>query len=168
MVSMIAAVSKNGVIGSCGDIPWDIPADRAYFRKITAGGVVIMGRRTYESIGKPLPDRYNIIVSKNARFSGEMMCTAGSLEEALELAQSYTEKHENISGIFLCGGERIYAEGMKYAQRIYLTKLYDEYEGDRFFPEIPSEQFCLVKRIRDDKNRLSFCIYERITPEKGE
>lgn len=167
MISIIACAAKNRVIGSGGDIPWDIPADRAYFRKITTGGVVIMGRKTYESIGFPLPDRYNIVVSRSRRFSGEMLRTAGSLEEALELALAYAEKHEKISGIFLCGGERIYAEGLKYAQRIYLTELDREWDGDRFFPEFSSGDFRLVKRTYGDVPGLCFSVYERIMPEKG-
>lgn len=168
MISIIAAAAKNGVIGSRGGIPWDIPADRAYFRKMTTGGVVIMGRMTYESIGFPLPNRYNIIVSRSKRFSGKMLRSAESLEEAIKLAESYSESHENISGIFLCGGQRIYADGLKYAGRIYLTELDDEYDGDRFFPEFSAKEFRLIKKSRDDISGLCFSVYERVASEKGE
>lgn len=163
MISIIAAAAKNGVIGSGGDIPWDIPADRAYFRKITTGGVVIMGRRTYESIGFPLPDRYNIVVSRSKHFSGKMLRSAESLEKAIMLARAYAEKHRGISGIFLCGGERIYAEGLKYAQRIYLTELDDRFDGDRFLPEFSSDEFTLTSRTRDEGSRLYFSVYDRVT-----
>ena len=89
MINIIAAVSKNGIIGADGKIPWDIPEDKAYFKKITSGNIVIMGRRTFEEIGYPLPNRYNIIVSEKKNFHDENLITAKSLDEALNIAHIF-------------------------------------------------------------------------------
>lgn len=157
MINIIAAVSKNGVIGSGGKIPWDIPEDKAYFKKITSGSIVIMGRRTFEEIGFPLPERYNIVVSGKKDFYGENLTTARNLENALNIAHIYGSQN-GIDEIFLCGGERIYRQGLKFAQRIYITEINSEYEGDTFFPEFSKENFRIEKRTGKE---LSFCIYER-------
>lgn len=159
MINIIAAVAKNGVIGSDGKIPWNIPEDKSYFKKITLGGIVIMGRRTFEEIGFPLPDRYNIIVSKQKNFFGEKLITATSLDNALELARIYGKEH-GIEEIFLCGGEKIYAQGLHFADRIYLTELNDEYEGDTFFPKFSTDEFCLSEQICVCDAKLCFCVYE--------
>ena len=160
MINIIAAMQKNRVIGSDGKIPWNIPEDKSYFKKITSGSIVIMGRRTFEEIGFPLPDRYNIVVSRQKYFSGDSLCTAVSTGNALQIARNYAEKH-GIPEIFLCGGEKIYTHGLQYAQRIYLTELDDEYKGDTFFPVFSMEEFRLLecKYVRETK--LSFCVYER-------
>lgn len=155
MISIVAAAAKNGVIGKNGGIPWDIPEDRAHFRRVTAGGAVIMGRRTYESIGHPLPDRYNIVVSRTLALQDEMLCTAAGLPEAIRIAAS------KCPAIYLCGGREIYAEGLAYAERLYLTELDDAYEGDVYFPAFSQEEFRLVKRIRSEAGRLWYNIYER-------
>lgn len=158
MINLIAAAAKNGVIGSAGKIPWDIPEDKAYFRKITSGNIVIMGRRTFEEIGFPLPDRYNIILSRKKNFSGKALCTAASLAHALEIAHLYA-KEQHIPEIFLCGGEQVYIQGLKFARRIYLTRLYEAYAGDTFFPKFSTDQFRLSSCTHQEN--LCFCIYDR-------
>lgn len=160
MINIIVAVAKNGVIGLDGKIPWDIPEDKAYFKKITSGGIVIMGRRTFEEIGFPLPDRYNIVVSGRKNFHGENLTTAVNLDDALDIARIYGNKN-NIEEIFLCGGEKIYRQGLKFAQRIYITEINDEYTGDTFFPELSGDRFFLSERIYSEHKNLSFSIYER-------
>lgn len=155
-VSIIAAVAKNGVIGSNGSLPWSIPEDMLHFKWLTTGNILIMGRKTFESIGGALPDRKTIVVTKTAICKGDIR-TASSLEEAVKIAQSISGTAE----IFLCGGEGIYSEGLKYAQRLYLTELDDEYQGDVYFPQFNREDFSLVKNVRSDKERLSFRLYER-------
>lgn len=160
MINIIAAVSKNGIIGVNGKIPWNIPEDKVYFKKITSGSIVIMGRRTFEEIGFPLPERYNIIVSEKKIFYGENLITAKSLDEALNIAHIYGQKN-NIKEIFLCGGEKIYKQGLKFAQRIYITEINREYEGDTFFPEFSADEFHLSKRVCARDSELFFCIYER-------
>lgn len=161
MINIIAAAAKNGVIGSKGRIPWDIPEDRVYFRDITVGGIVIMGRKTFEEIGKPLPERFNIIVSKTKSYSGKTLCTAKDLEEAMGIAVQYNKLNGLDADIFICGGGEIYAEGLKYAQRIYLTELDDEYEGDTYFPSFSKKDFRCIKRTRNDELKLFFSIYEK-------
>lgn len=155
-VSIIAAVAKNGVIGDKGRIPWDIPEDMLHFKWITMGNVLIMGRKTYESIGNPLEGRKTIVVTNTAQYSGEIL-TAPSLEAALELAQKLDFGDE----IFICGGGEIYSEGIPYADRLYLTELDDKYEGDVYFPENARDDFTLEKCVESAKNRLSFCLYKR-------
>lgn len=160
MINIIAAMAKNRVIGWDGKIPWNIPEDKSYFKKITSGSIVIMGRRTFEEIGFPLPNRYNIVVSGQKSFSGDSLCTAVSTGNALEIARNYAEKH-GISEIFLCGGEKIYTHGLQYAQRIYLTELDDEYKGDTFFPVFSMDKFRLSEYKYVHEAKLSFCVYER-------
>ncbi len=160
MINIIAAVSKNGIIGADGKIPWDIPEDKAYFKKITSGNIVIMGRRTFEEIGYPLPNRYNIIVSEKKNFHDENLITAKSLDEALNIAHIYGQKN-NIEEIFFCGGEKIYKQGLELAQRIYITEINREYEGDTFFPKFNTVEFRLLKRICLRDSELFFCVYER-------
>lgn len=160
MINIIAAVAENGVIGSDGKIPWDIPEDKAYFKKITSGSVVIMGRRTFEEIGFPLPNRYNIVVSGKKSFCGKNLHTASSLENALESARAYAQKN-GTDEIFLCGGEKIYSQGLKYAQRIYITEISGQYKGDTFFPKFRKDEFRLSKRTYMCDGKLCFCVYER-------
>ena len=162
MISIIAAVAKNGVIGCKGSIPWDIPEDMKYFRRITEGSSVIMGRRTYESIMRPLPKRLNIVVSRTCTFSDDMLITAKTLEEGIDLAQKYSSEHGDcFKDIFLCGGNAIYREGMKYADRIYLTELDSEYEGDVYFPTFDKNVFRLISSERCESAEITFNVYER-------
>ena len=155
-VTVIAAVAQNGVIGSNGRIPWDIPEDMMHFKWLTMGNVLIMGRKTFESIGAPLEGRKTIVVTKTAQYSGEIL-TAPSLEAALELAQSLDFGDE----IFICGGGEIYSEGIAYADAICLTELDDKYEGDVCFPEFSRDDFVLEKCVGLVKKRLKFCLYKR-------
>ena len=160
MISIIAAMAKNRVIGSKGKLPWHIPEDMTHFRELTTGGTVIMGRRTYEEIGHPLPDRLNIVVSRSRSFCGERLMTARDLDQAISLARSYSRQQESYADIFLCGGESIYREGLPLADRIFLTELDNEYEGDVFFPGIP-EEFTLAECSRCEKAGLSFKTFLR-------
>lgn len=162
MINIIAAMAKNRVIGANGKIPWDIPEDKKYFSRLTQGSVVIMGRRTFEEIGFPLPNRYNIIVSKTLKTDKKDLACADSLEQALSMAKKCTDQQKRNVEIFLCGGERIYNEGLKKARRIYLTELENEYNGDAFFPEFDSHEFKLVTKERSPKEKLYYCVYERL------
>lgn len=146
MISLIVACAKNNVIGNKGHIPWDLPEDRQRFKKLTLGSVVIMGRRTFEEIfdkfGRGLPDRETIVVSKTQDFNGEQLYTARSLEDALLLAQkNFSEKD-----IFICGGESIYKEAItkKLVEKMYITKVNLEPEGDTFFPQFDESEFEVV------------------------
>lgn len=160
MISMIAAVSAGGVIGSGGSIPWNIPEDMAHFRRMTTGCPVIMGSRTFESIGRPLPDRYNIVVTSKT-MTGQCQAYARTLQEAVSKAENALKTGKWRNEIFLIGGGRIYSGGMSIADRIYLTELYDDYEGDVYFPEIDSSLFVRTSVQEMPEKRLRFCTYER-------
>lgn len=140
-IAMIAAMAKNRVIGRDGKIPWDLPEDRERFKQLTMGHVIIMGRRTYEEIGRPLPGRITYVVSSKWK-EGERGChIVRTLTDAItHAAGAYPQKK-----IFLCGGERIYTEGMALAGEIYLTLLKEEVEGDTYFPPL-GEEWCASKR----------------------
>lgn len=144
MIAIIAAVAKNGVIGRQGKIPWDIPEDREHFKEITMGHVIVMGRRTFEEIGHALPGRKNYVVSStmSSETGARDYDTAASLQEVID-----REPHRDI---FLCGGERLYREGMELADFIYLTELPVAVEGDTHFPAIPGEDFEESKRVFAD------------------
>ena len=161
MINIIAAVAANGIIGCHGKIPWDIPEDRARFRELTTGNICIMGRRTYESIGRPLPDRINIVVSANQSLFSRNLRTVRSLEEAIKLAQKCADMSGGDQEIFICGGKRIYAEGLEIADRVYLTEIDKKYEGDAFFPEFDKSSFELTKQERREELGLSFYVYDR-------
>ena len=138
MISIIVAVAKNGVIGKAGKMPWKIPGEQRQFKELTTGHVVIMGRKSFEEIGHPLPDRKNIVVSKTKVFSGENLITAKSLEEALTLAG----KEE----IFIAGGAELFQKALPLADRIYITYVDLEVpDADRFFPDFPEEKYMIVE-----------------------
>lgn len=139
IISIIAAMASNGVIGRDGGLPWNLPEDLRRFRELTTGHTIIMGRKTYESIGRPLPGRRNIVVTRQPRFSAQGVLTAGSLQAALALTAGENE-------VFICGGGEIYRQALPLADRIYLTFLDSPWPGDTFFPEIPGELFAEVSR----------------------
>lgn len=114
-------------------MPWNIPGELSRFRDLTTGNVVIMGRRTYESIGRPLPNRYNIIISKTQHFEAENCTTAGSLEEALRIAGD--------RDIFIGGGGKLYEEALSLVDKMYITEIDAVIEGDTFFPEFDENDF---------------------------
>jgi len=147
LISLIAAASENDVIGKGGTLPWKLPADWRYFREKTMGKPVIMGRKTYQSIGHPLPDRHNIVISRDEAFQAEGCDTAHSLEEALTLAENDGAKEAMILG----GGE-IYRLALPLAHRIYLTRVHVVIQGgDTFFPEV-GEEWQEVWRERHEKD----------------
>lgn len=152
-IHIVAAVSENGVIGCEGKMPWNLPEDLKHFRRITEGGVVIMGRITYESIGHPLPGRVNIIVT--SRKIGADVQTADSLPKAIEAARKMKRE------IFLCGGEAIYREGMEYADVLHLTKVQVICRGDTFFPEISSDFQLAYETEMQDILPCRICVYKR-------
>lgn len=138
MIALIAAMSENRVIGREGKIPWSLPADQQQFRRLTWGHTVVMGRRTFEEIGKPLPGRKTILISRTLAVRTERCITVASLPEALAAAARETE-------IFIAGGSRIYEEALPYADRIYLTVLHEYAEGDTFFPDFSNTRFAKIQ-----------------------
>ena len=137
MISIIAAVSKNGVIGVDNKLPWDLPEDLKRFKELTTGNVVIMGRKTYESIGKPLPNRINIVVTRDKNFFTPNVIVANSLDSALLKAGGNKD-------IFIIGGGEIYKQSIGFADKLYITEVDMEVEGDTTFPTI-SDQWSVIE-----------------------
>ncbi len=155
-ISLIAAMAANRVIGRQGNIPWKIPGEQKLFKKITLGHVVIMGRRTYETIGRPLPGRFNIIVTRNRNYNAAGCSVVHDLPNALSSCPP------DETEAFICGGGQLYHEALPLADRIYLTVIHREIPGDTYFPDIPSKEF----RVKESKTiqgvePYSFYIYER-------
>lgn len=162
-VSLIAALAENRVIGLNNALPWRLPNDLKRFRRLTTGHAVIMGRKNYESIGKPLPGRVNIVVTRNHDYRADGCLIAHSLDEALSLAGEDPE-------IFVIGGAQIYREALPRAERLYLTQVHAAVTGDTFFPEIGHRDWEETMRERheaDDKHAYaySFVVLERIKRE---
>ena len=134
MISIIVAVAEGGVIGGGGDLLWHISEDLRRFKQITSGHTVIMGRKTYDSIGRPLPKRRNIVITRNGEWSAEGCERAESLEQAVAMCAGEEE-------VFIIGGGEIYRQSMSLADKLYLTQVYKPYEGDTYFPEIRPEEW---------------------------
>ena len=133
MISLIVAYANNRVIGKDGIIPWKIKGEQRRFKELTTGNVVIMGRRSYEEIGKPLPNRTTIVVSNTESFEEEGLITAKSLEEALKLAGDRE--------VYISGGVRLYEEALPLVDKMYVTEIDYDIEGDAFFPAFDRELF---------------------------
>lgn len=164
-IAIIAAMGENRAIGLRGKIPWHLATDFKRFKELTMGHPIIEGRKTYESIGKPLPGRTNIVITSNRDFKAPGCLIAGSLEEALRLADNRIAA-ENGDIVFICGGEQVYRAALPHANVIYLTVVQGSFEGDAFFPEIPAGQWELVDsqfHEKDDANPVAFTwlTYER-------
>jgi dihydrofolate reductase len=141
LISAIAAVAKNGVIGNRGALPWHLPADLAWFRQQTTGHCVIMGRKSYQSIGRPLPRRTNIVVTRDTAFRPAGVMVATSVEMALRLAQEQGETEA-----FVIGGGSLYTQTVGYWDRVYLTEVEASPDGDVFFPDLDAEAWREVYR----------------------
>jgi len=135
ITSLIVAVADNGVIGNDNQLPWRIPADLKYFKQVTLGKPIIMGRLTYESIGKPLPGRSNIVVTRNTAWQAEGVERAGDFSQALAIAKKIADDSD-LEEVMIIGGATIYREALPLADRLYLTRVHIEVEGDAFFPNL--------------------------------
>lgn len=172
IISLVAAASDNNVIGAKGKIPWHLPADLKFFRKLTEGHPVIMGRKTYESIGHPLPRRRNIVISRQEGFKAEGCEVVKSLEEALECCSSLQPSprlrpagKSDVSEVFIIGGGEIYKQALSLADRIYLTRVHVQIEGDAFFPKI-LEGWIEKSRERHEPDSENSYAYTFLTYEK--
>ncbi len=160
ILSMIVAHADNRIIGKDNDMPWHLPADLAYFKKTTLGKPVIMGRKTFESIGRPLPGRQNIVISRDADYLAAGVDVAGSVEQALQLAGEVAE-------VMVIGGGAIYAHCLPFADRLYITHINAKIEGDTQFPEYDTvkewQQVSCESFSADERNAhdLEFCVYQR-------
>jgi dihydrofolate reductase len=159
IISIIAAVADNMVIGKNNLLPWHLPADFEYFKKVSLGKPIIMGAKTFESIGKALPGRKNIVLSNNPSYRADGCLVASALEEALKLAEPADE-------VMVGGGESVYKQFLPLADKMYLTFVHYNFEGDTFFPTFMGDDWREVSREdhgADEKNfyAYSFVVFER-------
>lgn len=162
LISIIVAASENNVIGRDNQLPWHLPADLKYFKQTTIGKPIIMGRKTFESVGRPLPGRPNIVITRQADYSREGIIVTGSLQAALEAARTF-----DTPEVFITGGSEIFTQALPLlVQRVYLTRVHADVEGDSFFPELAQEQWKLVSshpHSADEKHAYAYAfeVWER-------
>ncbi|MGM9943304.1 MAG: type 3 dihydrofolate reductase [Lysinibacillus sp.] len=156
MISLIVALDKNRVIGLNNAMPWHLPGELQYFKETTMGKPIIMGRKTFESIGRPLPGRRNIVITRNPQYDAEGIELALSLDEAIKLAGDVEE-------IMIIGGQQIFTESLPLADRLYITEIDHEFEGDTYFPEYEGWQkvSCQQPIQTPDGYTFQYCIYEK-------
>lgn len=155
---IIVAVSQNQVIGSKGDLPWEISADLKNFKKLTTGFPILMGRKTFESIGKALPKRENIVITRQKNYYKDNIVVFDTIEKGIEYAKSLDKTQ-----LFIIGGGEIYKQSLDLAQKIFLTKVNIEIEGDTFFPTLHPDQWQVINKESyqaDEKNDYDFEILE--------
>lgn len=155
MIAIVVAAAENSVIGKNNEIPWHLPADLRYFKQVTMGHPIIMGRKTFESIGKPLPGRTSIIITTQQDYKAEGCIVTHSLEEAIKRAKELDEQ------ISIIGGAKVYEQALSLAlvDVIHLTKVHATLEGDTFFPELEEEAWEVVSEEHhdsDEKNKYSY------------
>lgn len=155
MISLIVAYAKNQVIGKDGDMPWHLPADLKNVKELTTGKTIVMGRKTFESIGKPLPNRRNVVLTRSRDFHPEGVDVVHTKEEVIALGD-----------VIIFGGAEIYRQFLDVVDRLYITEIDLETEGDTFFPEWDREAYTMVDKregIVDEKNQVphTFYTYER-------
>ena len=159
-VALIAAVAHNGVIGLSGQLPWRLPEDLKHFRKLTSGHAIVMGRKTWDSIGRPLPERQNIVVSRSREFAPPGGVAAHSLPEAIGLATM-------PSPLFVIGGEAVYRDALPLADLLFLTEIHRDFPGDARFPDFDRSQWREISRESrrldaDDGFAYDFASYSRL------
>ena len=153
-VTLVAAVARNGVIGADGGIPWQLPGEQGLFKELTLGHVLVMGRKTYESIGRPLPERTTIVVTRQKDWkAAEGVLVAPSVPEAISLARTIDEE------VFVVGGSQIYAEALPAADRLVLTWVEAAPEGDVHFPDVEWNDWREVER--EEHQGWAVASYER-------
>lgn len=152
MITIIAAAGKNNELGKENDLVWHLPDDFKRFKQLTTGHHIIMGRKTFESFPKPLPNRTHVVITRNKNYKKEGAIVTHSMESALEIAK-------NDSEIFIIGGGEIYTIGLNFATKIELTRVHSNFDVDTYFPEIPSENWELKDEIfhnKDERHQYSF------------
>ncbi|ERJ60970.1 dihydrofolate reductase [Sphingobacterium paucimobilis] len=144
-ITLIVAAAENNAIGKNNQMPWHLPNDFKYFKKTTLGHSVIMGRKTFESIGKPLPERRNIVLTRDQQYNNPEIDVANSLQDVLTYCRDERE-------IFIIGGANIYQQVLPLAQRVLLTRVHATIDGDAFFPELPSTEWELISQEKHNKD----------------
>ena len=143
--SMIVAMAENRVIGINNQLPWYLPNDLKYFKQVTMGKPILMGRKTFESIKKPLPGRTNIVITRNQDWSAEGVKVVHSLQQAFEMGESICEI-DGQEEVMIIGGDQIYQSSLPDVDRVYLTKVHAEVAGDAYFPEVDWSQWREIGR----------------------
>jgi len=167
-IVLVAAVAENGVIGREGTLPWRLKSDMQHFRRLTLNRPVVMGRKTYESIGKPLKDRTNIVISRDPAYLPEGVVIADSLEKAMQLARQDAAQRGSDS-IAIIGGSGVFADGLALADRLEITLVHAAPSGDTYFPAIDDKIWRQTRCVRqeaasEDDADVSFITYERVRP----
>ena len=161
MIALIVARSKNNVIGKNGHIPWQIPGEQKQFKELTTGNIVIMGRKSYEEIGHPLPNRKTIVISSTKKFEGQDLTTAASVREALDLAaKGFARPDQNI---YIAGGYRVYKEALPFVEVMYITEIdLSIKDGDTFFPDFDENDFVMTSEKKEgDEIKFTRTVYRR-------
>ncbi len=166
ILSIISAIGKNNELGLNNQLLWDLPRDMLHFRETTSGHPVIMGRKTFESIGRPLPNRRNVVITRDVSYSKEGVEVVHSLPEAIDLFKYDVNPLPNGEEVFVIGGAEIYKQSMDHADRLYITHVDGEFEADAFFPTISPNFWNEKSREHfgtdEENNRpMDFVIYER-------
>lgn len=161
VLSLLVAADEHNVIGKDNKLPWHLPNDLKYFKNLTWGMPILMGRKTFESIGKPLPGRQSIVITRNHDWQHDGVEVVHSIEDAIRKA-----KDKDIKEVFVIGGAEIFNTSLDKADRIYLTRIHHSFEGDVYFPELSEGKWTLVKSHlspKDDKNPYdhTFQVWER-------
>lgn len=165
-LSLIVAVAENSVIGKDGDLPWKISSDLKYFKEKTMSKPIIMGRKTFQSIGNPLPGRVNIVITRDVSFAEEGVITAHSLEMALEVGKSLAEA-KGMDEVMVIGGAEIYKLTLPQADRLYLTRVHGEVAGDTYFPPLDPDNWLEASHERfpageKDSHDYSLQVLDRV------
>ena len=158
-VSLVVAAANNNVIGRDGELPWHLPDDLRHFKRLTTGKPVIMGRRTFESIGRPLPDRRNIVMTRDPDYAAAGCEVVTSVSDALDLAGDDTE-------VMVIGGGQVYLDFLPRAERIYMTRVRAEIEGDTHFPEIDASDWQMVSSVHHDADEKHAYAFEMMVFER--
>jgi dihydrofolate reductase len=166
-IALVWAMARNRVIGLANGLPWRLPADMARFKALTTGHPVVMGRKTFESLGRPLPNRTNIVVTRDPAYAPPGCLVAHSVEEALQLAARHAANDERE--VFVIGGEHLYRQTLPLADRLYVTLVEADVAGDAWFPDFSLDDWLERARVihpPDDKNAYActFLTLERKTP----
>jgi len=165
-VALIVATAARGVIGRENQLPWHLPQDLKYFKATTLGKPVIMGRKTYESIGRPLPGRPNIVVTRNLAWSAAGVLAAANVDDALAGARQLIAENSGLKPeVMVIGGAEIYRSALPLADRIYLTEIDLDIQGDAYFPSLPPGQWRLVSEVEGEVGAIishRFKVFEKI------
>lgn len=155
-ISLIVAMDENRLIGRGNALPWRLPRDLQHFKRLTLGKPVVMGRNTYDSIGRPLPDRHHIVISRDQAFCPQGVTVVRSLDEAFDVVE-----REGAKEVMIAGGANLYKQMLPLADRLYLTEVHGAFEGDAWFPEFDRAQWQVVgqERVEADERNSHACTF---------